>query len=237
MHGIAKFAIVFVLVRAACCLAADTDDIEFQAHLINTTQTYHMGEPIEIEISYSSQSEKKYHGSFCGPQPEFTAITPQITPTDGVLDLRNLRRDRGFGGEALCGIGYVWPQPTPRQLDLSEWYRFQKPGHYSVTFTSTEVSQVKTAAEGGGFEHLTLESNPVDFDILPTDPAWVAAEISNIDQQLDTATNEGQRGVALRRLALLDTPTSVQILVRLYLASGKTGDSWIYNSALHDSSQ
>lgn len=96
---------------------------------------------------------------------------------------------------------------------------------------------MKSAEEGGGLEHLTLESNPVDLDILPSDPAWVAAEISNIEQELNAATNTAERSAALRRLALLDTPTSVQMVVRLYLASTHGGEDWIYDAALHDSSQ
>ncbi|HEY2422583.1 MAG TPA: hypothetical protein VGH55_00675 [Chthoniobacterales bacterium] len=237
MHGIVKFGVVFLLIGGDVLSAVNPEDIEFRARLMKGTRIYHMGEPIKVEISYSSQIEKKYYGSFSGPRPELAGATPQITPTDGVLDLRELRRDRGFAGDILGALGYVGPQPTAQQLDLCEWYRFQKPGHYSVTFTSTEASRVKSAEEGGGLERLTLESNPVDFDILPVDPAWVAAEISNIEQELNTSTNPGERSAALRRLALLDTPTSVQMLVRLYLASTHGGEDWIYDSALHDSSQ
>ena len=237
MYGIIKFEVLFLLIGAHALSAANPEDIEFRARLVKGTPIYHMGEPIKVEISYSSQIEKKYYGSFSGPRPEFAGVTPQIAPTDGVLDLRELRRDRGFAGDILSALGYVGPQPTTQELDLCEWYRFQKPGHYSVTFTSTEASRVKSAEEGGGLEHLTLESNPVDFDILPTDPAWVAGEISNIEQQLNTAINPGERSAALRRLALMDTATSVQMLVRLYLASTHGGEDWIYDWALHDSSQ
>jgi hypothetical protein len=237
MYRIVKFGVAFVLIGGYALSAANPKDIEFRARLLKATPIYHMGEPIEVEISYSSQIEKKYYGSFSGPRPEFAAVTPQITPTDGVLDLRELRRDRGVAGDILSAVGYVGPQPSTQQLDLSEWYRFQKPGHYSVTFTSMEASRVKSAEEGGGLEHLTLESNPVDFDILPADPAWVSVEISDIERELNTATNPGVRSAAVRRLALLDMPTSVQMLVRLYLASTNGGEDWIYDSALHDSSQ
>lgn len=238
MREIIQFAVVLVLLLAAQAVqGANPDDIEFRARLTKATPTYHMGEPIEVEMSYSSQSEKKYHGSFFGPAPEFAAVKLQITPTDGVLDLAELRRYRGFAGDVLGSEVYVGAQPNTQQLDLSEWYRFQKPGHYWVTFASTEVSRVKSAEEGGGFEHLTLESNPVEFDILPADPAWVAAQMSSIAQELNTATDPGQRGEAVRRLGLLDTPESVQALVRLCVASAKAGESWIYDSPLRDSSQ
>ena len=64
-----------------------------------------MGESIEMEISYSSQIEKKYYGSFSGPTPESIAVTPYVTPSDGVSDLRGLRRDRGMTSTGPGGAG------------------------------------------------------------------------------------------------------------------------------------
>ncbi len=237
MHRILNFGIVFFLISGHPPRATNPDDIEFRVRLVKDTRVYHMGESIELEISYSSQIERKYYGSFAGPTPESIAVTPHVAPPDGVLDLRELRRDRGMAGSFLGSAGYVGPQPDTQQLDLCRWYRFQRPGHYSVIVTSTEVSRLKSPEEGGGREPLTLESNPVDLDILPADPAWVAGEIINIQQALDTARNAGERVVALQRLALLDTPASVQMLVQLYLANSIGGEEWIFDSGLRDSSQ
>ncbi|HXJ94363.1 MAG TPA: hypothetical protein VMT20_16065, partial [Terriglobia bacterium] len=77
--------------------ATNADDIGFGLRLVKGTAVYHMGEPIEMEISYSSQTEKKYYGSFSGPSPELEGVTPHVTPMDGVLDLRELGPDRGGG--------------------------------------------------------------------------------------------------------------------------------------------
>ena len=62
-------------------------------------------------------------------------------------------------------------------------------------------------------------------------------EISNIEQELTTTGNAGERVLALERLALLDTPASVQKLVQLYLVNSIQGEDWIFDSALRDSSQ
>ena len=180
MHRILNFGIGLFLICGQPLRAANPDDIEFRARLVKDTRLYHMGESVPMEISYSSPVEKKYYRSSSGPPAYSDAITPQITPADGVLDLRELRRDLrgGWGSSGVGGFGYVGPQPVTQQLDLCEWYRFLEPGHYSVIFTSTEVSRVKSKEEGGGREPVTLESNPVDLDILPADPAWVAGELS-----------------------------------------------------------
>lgn len=216
--------------------AANAEDIEFRARLVKDTRAYHTGESINIGISYSSRTEKKYYGSFTGPSPYLEGVTPHVTPMDGVLDLRTLR-EGGWGGSFLGGPQYVAQQPVTQQLDLCAWYRFQRPGFYSVTFTSKEVSRVKAAEEGGGLEHLTLESNPVDFEILPADPVWDAAELSTIEQELNSATDAGERGQALQRLARMDTPASVRLMVQLYLANTEGGGDWILDSGLRESSQ
>jgi hypothetical protein len=237
MHRILNFGIVLFLIWGHPLGTVNPDDVEFRVRLVKDTRVYHMGESIELEISYSSQIEKKYYGSFSGPTPESIAVTPHVTPSDGVLDLRELRRDRGMAGSFLGSAGYVGPQPNTQQLNLCQWYRFQKPGHYSVIVTSTEVSRLKSTEEGGGREPLTLVSSPVDLDILPADPAWVTGELSNIEQALNTARNAGERVLALQRLALLDTPASVQRLVQLYLVNSIGGEDWILDSGLRDSSQ
>ena len=237
MRRILQFGVVLFVIWGHPLRGANPEDLEFRARLVKDAHVYHMGESIEIEISYSSQSEKKYFGSYTGPTPELEAVTPHVAPRDGVLDLRELRRERGAAGSFVGSSGYVGPEPHTQQLDLCEWYRFQKSGHYSVVVTSTEVSRVVTGEESRGKEHLKLESNPVDLDILPADPAWVAGELTNIEQALNTARNGGDRILALRRLTLLDTPASVRMLVQRYLVNTMGGKDWIFDLGLRDSSQ
>ncbi len=127
-----------------------------------------------LEISYSASTKDKYQRS---SNSALQGIEIHIVPIDGVLDLKVLRFEHGWGGSIM---GVLSSEPTTQQIDLCGSYRFEKPGHYSVAITSNEVSRIKSAEEGGGLENLTLESNWVDIDILPRDPAWAAAELNSI---------------------------------------------------------
>ena len=152
MQRILNFGIALFLMCAHPLRASNPEDLEFRVRLARDTRVYHTGESIAMEISYSSQVEKKYYRSSSGPPPYSDGVTPQITPADGVLDLRELRRDgEGWGSSGVGGFGYVGLQPVTQQVDLCEWYRFLKPGHYSVILTSNEVSRVKSKekVEGG----------------------------------------------------------------------------------------
>jgi hypothetical protein len=200
---------------------ANPADLEFRIRFVRNSVTYHAGESIEVEISYSSNAEKKYHAFWTSPSPEYGYETPQVSPIDAVADLRDLIR--GWAGSFAGTDGYLGPEPRTGHLDLSDWYRFRKAGHYSLVITSRAVSRMKGDDEGGGEEHLTLESNALEFDIVPADPAWSAAELTEIEGVLDHSEDPQELYPALHRLAILDTPASLQKLVRLYLAQGAQG--------------
>jgi hypothetical protein len=200
------------------------DDIEFKIRFVGDKSSFHIGEPIEIEISYSTKIEKKYLGSWTSPSPGLEGVTPTLTRTDGVLDLRAVRDYMGFAGSILSSIGFLGSEPVTQRLELGDWYRFQKPGHYAVMIRSGEVSRAKGAEEGGGREHLSLESNPLEFDVVATDPAWSMSELAEIERILENKENP-ERYRALHRLILLDTPPSVRKLVQLYLSKADVTDN------------
>ncbi|MDR3715204.1 MAG: hypothetical protein P4L51_20515 [Puia sp.] len=216
---------------------SNPDDIEFKIRFVGDQSLFHIGEPIEIEISYSTQIEKKYLGSWTSPSPGLEGVTPTLTPSDGVLDLRAVRDYMGFAGSILSSTGFLGSQPVIQRLDLGDWYRFQKPGHYAVTVQSGEVSRAKGGEEGGGQERLSLESNPLEFNIV-ADPAWSMVEVEEIERVLKNE-EDPERYRALHRLILLDTPASVRKLVHLYLSKADVTDNsgGVVYRGLRESSQ
>jgi hypothetical protein len=227
------FAFLFLLFSSRA-IASNLQDLRFQLRLVKETPAYHPGESIILEISYSTSTKDKYQRSF---DSALQGIAIHIVPFDGVLDLNVLRFEHGWAGSIIGGMGVLSSQATTQQIDLCSLYRFEKPGHYSVAITSNEVSRIKSAEEGGGVENLTLESNWVEFDILPPDPAWAAAELNSIQPELNSA-EPGVADRAIGRLGRLDTVASVRKLLQLYLLRAETaGPEWLVASTLRESSQ
>jgi hypothetical protein len=232
----------FLLILVGLCATpvvsgTNPPDIEFKIRFVGDKSFFNIGEPIEIEISYSTQSEKKYLGGWTSPSPGLEGVTPTLAPTDGVLDLRSVRDYMGFAGSILSSTGFLGSQPVTQRLDLGDWYRFQKPGHYAVTVQSSEVSRAKGGEEGGGRESLSLESNPLEFNIV-ADPAWSMSEVAEIERVLKNK-EDPERYRALHRLILLDTPPSVRKLVQLYLSKADVTDNsgGVVYRGLRESSQ
>jgi hypothetical protein len=46
-------------------------DLDFHARLVSDSRAFHLGQPIEIEISYSTNAEKKYQTSRTGPDSDW----------------------------------------------------------------------------------------------------------------------------------------------------------------------
>ena len=215
-------------------MASNPQDLGFQLRLVKETSAYHRGESILLEISYSSSTKDKYQVS---TNSALQGIAIHVAPSDGVLDLNVLRFEHGWAGSAIGSVGVLSSQPEARQIDLCSLYRFGKAGHYSVGITSNEVSRIKSADEGGGLENLTLESNSVEFDILPPDPSWAAAELDSIQLELNN-TEAGAADRAVSRLGRLDTPASVGKLLQIYLGrADRAVPEWLLASTLRESSQ
>jgi hypothetical protein len=231
-------AFLMLAVSGPATTAAHPDDIELHLKLANDSNSFHMGEPIEFELSYTSTSEQKYLISASSPMPDFGPVTVHISPDEGAFDPRSLRPCWGGIGGSRFGSTpqFLSSKPITEQSELTEWYRFQRPGHFSVSATSREVSRQRTVEEGGGYETPVLESNVVEFDILPSDPAWEADRMRII--LLGTGIPENPINAALisNRLALLDTPDAARKLFELFQSSSES-DKYSYASGLLQSTQ
>jgi hypothetical protein len=215
-------------------------DVDFQARLVSDSHAFHTGEPIQIEISYSSDAEKKYRISRVNPNPNLGGVIPHLSSAEGITDLSVLLRDPegGFGGSFISGgPEYLLIKPVTQVLDLSAWYRFQKPGHYSLEVSSNSVWRMKSVEEGGTRESIELNSNAVEFEILPHSDEWDAAELAEIEQTLNTAKFPGERLAPIQRMAYLDTPAAIGKVVTLFLKTSNDSEGWLIYSGLRESSQ
>ena len=227
------FAVVS-LQSGARAMASNPQDLRFELRLVKETPAYHQGESILLEISYSTPTKDKYQRS---SNSALRGLAIHILPFDGMVDLNVLRFEYGWAASVIGSMGVLSSQPATQQIDLCSLYRFEKAGHYSVAIISNEVSRIKSAEEGGGLEKLTLESDSVQFEILPPDPAWAAAELNSIQSELGSA-EPGSPTRAVSRLGGLDTPASVGMLLQLYLLqAGAAAPEWSLASALRESSR
>lgn len=237
MRRLGIFGGLLLVIYVGSLRAANPEDLQFRLTFVSGSQNYRIGESIPMQITYSSDAEQKYYGTFMNPQPEFTGVKIQITPHDGVVNPRSLLEAQGWAGSIISSPEYVKLQPRALSFDLRSWYRFEKPGHYTIIVISEQIQRIKSPQEGGGKEALTLESDPIDLEILPADPAWNASQMEDIEQILNGPSEPGEKANALYRLALLDTPASASRMADIYVERGGADQAGIVANYLRESNQ
>ena len=112
-------------------------------------------------------------------------------------------------------IGVLGEKPFVVKLDLNEWFRFEKPGIYTLSVRSRRVSDdAKATATMPSV--VPVESNTVSFEILPRDLDWEATELSAALQILDSKRSDRDRQNGCRMLRFLGTDAAVDEMIKRY---------------------
>jgi hypothetical protein len=204
-----------VLIGVTASLLAQTPDLQLRVTTAGAQTSFHLGEPIALELSFTSTAPGKYTISG-GAQDrmgmeafreEFHA-SPQEGTADPLADY--------FKGGMMAG-GLFWSHPLSAEpvvvkKDLNQWLRFGRPGDYRVRAISHRVS----------VEHkpVAVESNEIEIDLLD-DPVWQASQLAEAVRILSTVPTSGDSHVfdrltaAARQLWYLDSPGSIRESARL----------------------
>jgi hypothetical protein len=200
---------------SAASLLAQTPDVELRLATADAQTTFLMGEPIGLELSFTSTAPGKYSifgGGTDRMGMEAFSEKFSVSPAEGTTDPL---ADYFKGGMAIGGLGWsraLSAEPVVIEKDLNQWLRFDRPGHYRVRAISRRVSAQRKPAE--------VESNEIAIDLLD-DPAWRAARLAEASHILRTVAKSDdsqvfqQRMAAARQLWYLDTPESVRESARL----------------------
>jgi len=134
-----------------------------------------------------------------------------VTPEAGTRDPWSYRLHEGI---AYSGPGgsRLSDKPLVLDIDLNQWVRFERPGHYTVHALSH--------ATGPQRQDVEVESNQIGIDIVAADPQWqeqeLASDLAILNSTLskiDSASFESRMNAACR-LTYLDTPAAVREMVR-----------------------
>jgi hypothetical protein len=190
---------VIALVSAAAGLQAQDAAPEVVAtlRLDGARTTFKMGQPVTLVMSFTGAANRYivnpivYGGT---PAPDRYVFTPD----DGVAKIY----DPSYGPDYLTTreIGGV---PVELRIALNDWFRFDKPGHYSLKI---ESSRVFLAGKGSDLKRTApVTTNPVEFDITPLTAEEEAREIARLKAQDAGAARgaEAARVDAQKRLSYL----------------------------------
>ena len=130
--------------------------------------SFHVGERIALELSFTSSSAKRYEINLAHYDRSGRMHFEQfdVTPKTGWADPLTDYFANGWAGGGLSTSAALSGSPEVIDLDLNEWVRFDQPGDYDVVVSSSRVS---VPGEPGPIE---LRSSPLKVHITPASPEW-----------------------------------------------------------------
>ncbi len=170
-----------VLIWMAAPVSVWAQEVGLQVRTKDGRTEYRLGEPIELELAFTSSS-KEYVVDTSTRYPDLATTRDEIRvePLDGWVDpfvgYRRAVTGRGdFGG--LRGIARTGEKPVTVVLWLNHSVRFTKPGQYVLHLRSRRVSPVRTSTEAST-EPIEFESDSLHLTILPTSKEWQSQQLN-----------------------------------------------------------
>lgn len=206
------------IVDAAAQTLAPSADTAAHVHatlrLTSSRTQYRQGELIQLQLQLTSDEAERFEASTQVENRWSPTVTEQfhVTPSEGTVDplrlyenpfLNNERRFAPFPGPFSS-----WPTTWPAtvSLPLTDWLRFDRPGHYRVSLRTFRVSS-RPNTPGGPQHALAFDTNEVEFDIVAADDVWQAQQLREI---------ASQTSIDWPRLRALGTADAARFLARQY---------------------
>ena len=215
-----------ILIAPAIVSAQAPDDVVFQLSVTRDPPVFHIGERIELDLRFSTNTLEKYKIT-TGSGSRFMPIeTYTVSPADGAVDPRANELMLGFAGSFLSGIGPLTEKPVSVHADLNEWFRFTRPGTYVITASSPRVSlQDSDESPFAGGNRDIIRSTPLELTILASDGEWSGSQVREVAAILDSDAPPAEKNQAARRLSYIDTEAAAREMARSYLTT-QDSDSW-----------
>jgi hypothetical protein len=184
-----------------------------------------MGEAIGVKLTFEilppdDSPPDNWMVAITGRDRSVLALTRDRFPTSpeaGASDPLSYRFGEPIGYSGPGGM-YLREKTTLAHLDLNQWVRFERPGHYGLRALFHATAFHATAEQR---QDVALESNEIGIEIVAADATWQAEQLrddvailNSVPERPDSRTFEARMDAA-RRISYLDTPGSVHEAGRL----------------------
>jgi len=215
--------IIATLILGSRVYAQNENGVSLTIRIADGTSRFHAGEVIPVELSFQASTPEIYDIETRNYDRSGRLNIEQFHVTPPGRDpLQKFYSIGGFLSGGLGGSRELSAHPLVIREDLNEWVALNESGHYSLRVTSRRVSPRGQAKQ----EPLELESNSVEFDVVPADADWQHQMLSSALATLNIESSTADaKSAAMRTIRFLDTPDSVRELVRL-LGTRADHESW-----------
>lgn len=198
-------------------LAIAQDDgvpIDVRLTVAGDKKVFRMGETIRLNLSYTTK--KSGYMAIMDRRTSIDKVV--ISPTTGLFDVV---KDYYFGDEPpsdSTSLTAISDKATNIEISLNDFYRFERPGKYTVYLITHRVLEKKNSTEPWTVGAvLEFNTNPVEFEIVPMSEQEESAEARRISLAMDNTSDPRIKTRLAEELANLPGDGAVSDKVSTFL--------------------
>jgi hypothetical protein len=204
------------------------DDINLELSVKDRQTLFREGEIIELELSLTSSSPKKYQANTRNYDRSgrlnaqvLCLDPPARDPLSDYFDSGLF----GFMGGGLGGSQIVGQTAFKTTMELNEW-KALSPGTYRLRVQDNRISLLAPTDSPGPFgAGVPVWSNSIYFKVIAADAEWQAQQLADAVQALDTGSNDAAKHAA-RVLRFLGSEAATRELARRFWALNDEPYGW-----------
>jgi hypothetical protein len=222
------FALLLLLPAAPAAFAQDAAaPVRAGLSLSGEKKVFRAGEPIRLVMSFTSEREG-YQLDTTTTKPPHAVDKVTLSPDAGAYAWAADYTGGGMSHPDYAAFQNLSAQPTTIELTLNDWYRFDRPGKYTVKISTARVAGTGTGPGPhiGDGPRLQLTTNEVSFEVVEMSEAEEAAEVKRLSALLDAAQGWQAEAKIAEELSYLAGEPSTREKVRRYVGGGgRSGNS------------
>jgi hypothetical protein len=200
-------------------------ELHVKLSLAENKTVYRIGEPIKIALEFSGDREG-YVLENTSEGNDLTSDKILISPETGIAHwYAELMDNSRYGGRDYFGYEKLTTSPRRLEIVLNDSLRFDNPGRYTVSVTT---SRVRRASKDFSGEVFSMTTNAISFEVQAMSDEDEAKEVKRLSDLLN-ATRESRAGEPIaRQLSYLTGEPSTREKVRRFVNSDERTDSYRY---------
>ncbi len=228
-------------------IVANPSDLHFRIRTEGGVKAFHRGERIPLVLEFWSDSPNKHKLNGATYDRGGRLLTEEfVLDRNDVADPYADYFSTGVLGGMTGGIRadpILDAKPHEIELDLNDWFRFDRPGAYRLYLKSHRLRRERNPGEKGEKTiYFAAVSNVLEVAILPDDPVWTETKLRAIESVLVESEPETPKPSgplvfmnppderlrsARRDLCYLATPAVLPLAFRDARKSGRSPDTWL----------
>lgn len=192
--------------------ARNPEGLLFTVRIKEATKQFHVGEVLTLELSFASTKpntltlDAATYDRSGRLHSDGYALDHQEGVVDPLADYFNSHLSSFMMG-GIRSIPDLTDKPHVITVELNEWQRIDKPGHYRLYVVSSRVGKKGGQGVFVFNDAPPVISNIIEFDILPFDKKWSKQKLNEIISALSKPG--GNHEPACAALRFLGTPEAV----------------------------